>query len=142
MRDFWRYVQKTSDCWLWVGARTKGRSAYYGTYNSQRAHRLVYEATIGPIPRGLVLDHLCRNPLCVRPDHLEPVTNKENILRGVSFSAKNAQKTHCPEGHEYSAWNTYTRPSGHRVCMQCRIVKNKASRARRRAVLHAQREGG
>lgn len=84
------------------------------------AHRWSYEYFIGPIPDGLHLDHLCRNRKCVNPTHLEPVTAKENILRGVGTSALHAVKTHCPAGHPYSGENLYIHPArGYRVCRAC-----------------------
>jgi hypothetical protein len=87
---------------------------------------------VGPIPDGLVLDHLCRNKLCVNPKHLEPVTNQENILRGLTplvGGYYNMAKTHCPKGHEYSPENTYYRPSRWRQTRVCRICNNAAARA-------------
>lgn len=83
------------------------------------AHRFAYELLVRPIPPGLVLDHECRVRHCVRPDHLTPVTNRENILRGVGASARCAAQTHCPAGHPYDEANTYVRPNGHRDCREC-----------------------
>src|SRR5262245_2571494 len=82
---FWAQVVVTQDgCWLWTGGTT---SAGYGRFEygdgKQPAHRIAYEALVGPIPDGLELDNVCRNPRCVRPDHLEPVTHLENMLRGA-----------------------------------------------------------
>src|SRR5882672_6137680 len=95
-------VERTGlgDCWLWTGSRTRkgyGRVQWDG--RTVQAHRLVYELLVGPIPVGLYLDHLCRNPRCVRPDHCEPVSNGENVLRGFGPPAVNARKTHCLRGH-------------------------------------------
>lgn len=105
------------------------------------AHRAAYELTKGRVPDGLVLDHLCRNPACVNPDHLEPVTQRENILRSPTAQGSvNARKTLCPHGHPYSPENTYTytRPNTvMRVCKTCRSKYSRAYRARRAA---AQRE--
>jgi len=118
------------DCWIWTGARRSARSRLveYGAvfYNGrpQQAHRVVYECVKGPIPHGLTLDHLCRNTLCVNPDHLEPVTMRENILRGTGPSAQNAKKDHCKHGHEFTDANTHRRGPGRRVgkreCRECR----------------------
>jgi hypothetical protein len=79
---------------------------------------------VGPIPEGKQLDHLCRNRACINPEHLEPVTAKENILRGESFSAKNARKTHCIHGHELSGDNLRILKHG-RVCLECRRTKDR-----------------
>jgi hypothetical protein len=76
---FWSKVQKRADgCWVWMaGVNTGG----YGGYQQKMVHRLTYEALVGPIPQGLELDHLCRVKPCCNPDHLEPVTRRENALR-------------------------------------------------------------
>lgn len=82
------------------------------------AHRYSYTLLVGPIPYGLGIDHLCRVHLCVRPDHLEPVTTRVNTLRGLSPSAGNAIKTHCSRGHELTGPNLY-RWKNHRRCVTC-----------------------
>lgn len=108
-------------CLLWTG--TVDRRWGYGRLTvagkDKRAHRLAYEIAYGPIAPGLVLDHLCRRPRCVNPLHLEPVSNKTNILRGISFSASNAVKTHCPRGHEYTVDNLAKTGYGRR-CLTCK----------------------
>lgn len=119
-RRLFAAIDKTDDCWNWTGSRTAsgyGRLKVAG--KMRRAHRLTYELLVGPIPEGLVLDHLCRNRLCVRPTHLEPVTERENILRGEGWAALNARKTHCERGHELSPDNTYVDPRGGRICRTC-----------------------
>lgn len=88
---------------------------------STYAHRAMYEFMVGPIPDGLVLDHLCRNPPCVNPAHLEPVTRRENSRRGL----KGVMRTHCAHGHLLDEANTYTY-KGARQCRTC----NRAAVAR------------
>lgn len=120
----------SSGCWLWTGARSSNggyaRVAVGG--RNRRAHRVVYELLVGPIPAGLTLDHLCRTPRCVNPDHLEPVTNTENIMRGDGWAARNARKTCCPRGHTYTVTKR-----GHRCCYTCANAAQRARRAARRA---------
>lgn len=89
------------DCWHWTGLRDKlgyGRIARDGKLHIP--YRLMYELTVGPIPKGLVMDHLCRVPDCINPKHVEPVTQRTNLLRGVNTLArKQAEQTHCKKGH-------------------------------------------
>lgn len=107
-------------CWIWQGCIN---SIGYGqiTIAGQiyLAHRFVYEYLVGLIPEGLTLDHLCRNTACVNPDHLEPVTYKENTLRGIGPTAINSKKTYCKHGHEFTVENTRMRKSGGRSCRTC-----------------------
>jgi hypothetical protein len=97
------------------------------------AHRLSYEHHVGPIPDGMVLDHLCRNKACIRPSHLDPVPQRTNIHRGASPTARNATATECIHGHPFDAENTYWRPDGKgRLCRACgrdRKMRAKLARA-------------
>ncbi len=116
-----KYITKTDDCWLWNGSLSHG----YGQYNLEgktvRAHRIVYEMLIGKIPKGLELDHLCRNRACVNPSHLEPVTTKENILRGKGSAALNARKKICPKcGGKYEFIKSKSLKNGQRMCRRCK----------------------
>jgi hypothetical protein len=129
---FWTKVDTSSGdngCWLWMALKSeKGYGLLWAGSGSKclKAHRVAYELMVGPIPEGLQLDHLCRNPGCVNPAHLEPVSNRENTLRGTSFAALNAAKTHCPHGHEYTPENTYIENGRHRQrrCRQCWLDRN------------------
>lgn len=131
---FWGNVNgygPVDTCWLW-GGRVDGFG--YGHFkvkgHSLKAHRVAWTLRRGAIEAGLTLDHLCRNPRCVNPSHLELVTNKENILRGESPTAANAKKTHCPRGHLLSGDNirTYVYTKGHtmRQCQSCRRERKAA----------------
>jgi len=99
---FWSKVEVTGFCWNWVGGKYV---AGYGRFTANgagfRAHRVSYVALVGPIPEGLVIDHLCRNVACVNPDHLEPVTVRVNTLRGRSpqIAAELFTKEFCKWGH-------------------------------------------
>lgn len=89
---FWRRVTKTDTCWLWTGWINHNGYGHFGVTNrlTVKAHRYAYELTVGPIPAGLVLDHLCQTRACVNPDHLDPVTSQENQRRAMASSAKAA----------------------------------------------------
>lgn len=107
-------------CWLWKGTITFfGYSHFWINHKEVRAHRFSYKLLIGAIPDGLHLDHLCRVRSCVNPYHLEPVTNRINILRGDAPAAINARKTHCIHGHPFDAVNTW-HYKGFRFCKTCR----------------------
>lgn len=92
---FWAKVQKTETCWLWTAAKNGPGYGQFGLGTREDglvfAHRFAYELVVGPIPEGLVIDHLCRTPACVRPDHLEPVTMRENMRRGDCPWAKKSR---------------------------------------------------
>ena len=118
---FWAKVEKTDICWLWTGTVD---SAGYGRCGQGIAHRYAYKLVVGPIPEGLSLDHLCRVRNCVRPDHLEPVTQRENVLRGVGTAATHAKQTHCDHGHEFTTPNTIIRKNGSRECRTCKPVRD------------------
>ena len=114
---FLKNVQITETCWLWTGRIDRGGYGRYGE-NGGGAHRTSYEWFVGPIPDGLHIDHLCRVRRCVNPDHLEPVTCRENLMRGEGIAVKNARKTHCKYGHPFTPESTYNE-RGHRMCREC-----------------------
>lgn len=120
---FWPKVHKTDTCWLWKGY--VGNHGYgmftLSTRNPKLAHRLSYQWTVGEIPEGLELDHLCRNRQCVNPAHLEPVLHVINSRRGDTGQYLK-RRTHCPKGHPYNEENTYRTKRGGRACRECRNI--------------------
>lgn len=118
--EFRRFMEKVSiagdECWPWEGSM---RANGYGRFGepTKLAHRMSYEYFRGEIPDDLQLDHLCRNRGCINPWHLEPVTPRENLLRGQTKAAENAAKTHCPQGHPYDERSV--RKNGSRRCLEC-----------------------
>lgn len=131
-----RFLAQTSPsrsgCTLWTGvldADGYGQITVGG--RTVRAHRWSYEHHVGPIPNGLVIDHLCRVRECVNPDHMEPVTPRENTLRGISPIAMNAAKTTCKNGHPLVGRNLVEVPGG-RACRTCRVEATRRWRAQQK----------
>ena len=134
-------LEPDSNCWLWTASTIKSRGgSKYGVFTfgspgqTGLAHRFSHEHFKGFIPKGLEIDHLCRNTLCVNPDHLEAVTHSENQRRGNSGSTMaeiHRKKTVCPHGHPYNEANTYVDPKGSRQCRTCRRITWKASYRKR-----------
>jgi hypothetical protein len=135
---FWERIEKdqSTGCWNF-------RARYYsrgyaqfsvsgnGSDGSQvrvYAHRYSWELHRGPIPAGLSLDHRCRNTICCNPDHLEPVSLKENVLRSNGVFALNARKAMCKRGHQFTPQNTYSKRPGERRCRTCRADQHRAKR--------------
>ncbi len=133
VQRFWARTRKPESdtqhdqCWLYIGPLTPDG---YGQISSggvtMTAHVFAYTLLVGPVPDGKQIDHVkergCTHRNCVNPEHLEPVTSKENTLRGGGPTAKNARKTHCPRGHAYEADNIYRRADGSRECRICRAL--------------------
>lgn len=125
-------VDAETGCWEWTGHQNKygyGATSFGdGTY---LAHRVSYTMHKGAIPDGHVLDHLCRNHACINPNHLEAVTDRENVLRGMSPGAKALRRDRCIRGHLYADYARFWQ--GRRTCAACASLRLKAFRAKRRA---------
>jgi hypothetical protein len=125
-----RHVVKSDGCWIWTASKDRHGYGQFsmaertgvGQTRSTRAHRAAYTLLVGPIPDGLMLDHLCDTRACVNPAHLEPVTNAENIAREY----RRRRPTHCANGHAWTPENT--RPSGvaGRACRRCHADRQNA----------------
>lgn len=136
VQRFMDKVDTSGDCWPWTAATDRQGYSRFNIRRGKRnvmvyAHRYSYEHFVGPIPDGLQIDHLCRVRACVNPSHLEAVTGRINVLRGGTITARNAAKTHCPQGHEYTPENTYT-SRGWRECRPCSIARAAQSQARKK----------
>ena len=122
-------------CWLWVGCTTRfGYGMVSQAGKMKLAHRVSYEHRKGPIPAGLVIDHLCRVRPCVNPDHLRVVTGRENTLdaRSLNFARVNADKTACTRGHAYAGRNVILY-RGSRYCRECMRGRSRDYMRRKRA---------
>lgn len=119
-------VDPVTSCWVWPGSKN---SSGYGSIRDDngrqiKVHRLLWRSQGWVVPDGLVLDHLCRNRLCCNPDHLEPVTQRENILRGASPTAVASSTGICQRGH------ALTQERDQRVCRVCRAARMRMARKR------------
>jgi len=118
---FLTHIQTSKNgCWIWIGSKD---SCGYGLFQADRkrirAHRFIYKYYNGDIPSNLEINHICGNPSCVNPAHLEAVTHRENILSGKGIPAINARKTHCDYGHTLSGDNLWIQSNGSRHCRAC-----------------------
>ena len=114
-------IDFTGPCWEWIASLNwddYGQTWYEG--RQWRIHRLIWTLLVGPIPTGLELDHLCRNPPCCNPDHLEPVTHTINVLRGFGVGVLHPRKTRCINGHDFTSENTWLDKHGWKHCRSCR----------------------
>ena len=150
MKDsFWSRVQLDclDGCWEWKGYTTPhgyGRLTMNG--KRQQAHRWAWELYALPeVKQGQSLDHLCRNRVCVNPDHLEIVSLSVNSLRGEGFYAQNARKTHCVNGHEFTPENIMPKVTTcgsklGRECRRCAYIRSRTYSIKRSARRRAERE--
>ena len=126
-RQFWEKIEHGSDeCWQWSGGKAKNGYGlcHDATRKTQYAHRYAYEELVGPIPHQHDIDHLCHNRLCVNVAHLEPVTRKENLYRGLT----SRRVVTCPQGHAYADENLYVNAKGWRFCRTCHRERERIRR--------------
>jgi len=133
---FWGMVKKTDSCWIWTGTQTKdGYGRFWQKAKKKLVHRISFESLKNIIPKGLEIDHLCRNRICVNPDHMECVTHAENMKRS---HPNNSQKTHCPQGHPYDEKNTKIVIGGNgnkwRHCRICGRIERRERRLKNRGI--------
>lgn len=131
----WFTPEPNTGCWLWMRSAD---SSGYGTLNlggrTASAHRVAYEALRGPIPEGLQIDHLCHTRPCVNPYHMEPVTRRENVLRGYRSRREPKRYAACRRGHPLTPENVYVfAGDGHRTCATCRNAGIERWKERKRA---------
>ena len=132
LERFWSKVERSSGCWIWLSATFYGFGLFGNNGRMHPAHRIAYELCFKmPIPKHLVLDHLCRNPLCVNPLHLQIVTDRENVLRGNTIASRNANKSCCIKGHPFTPENTSfivrtTDGRRSRRCLACHRIEQLA----------------
>lgn len=130
---FWSKVDRSGGmegCWFWLGYRTpRGYGFFSDRRKTTSVHRWAWRLFNGAIPNGRGLDHLCRVRHCVNPEHLEPVTNRENLLRGTGLPAINARKTRCPAGHsDYVYRKARYEGQTYRRCRTCHSTRMRAFR--------------
>lgn len=140
-------IESADGCWEFQASRLKEG---YGQIRDTKkdggqlllTHRVAYTYFISEIPEGLVLDHLCRNPSCCNPWHLEPVTNRENGRRGIGWERRGwyiaemqRAKTQCPSGHPYSQENTYMTLRGGRQCRKCQALRRSVRRKKLKSLV-------
>jgi hypothetical protein len=126
---FWGQVHERGECCEWKGKLWRGSGDFAVNGTRRYAHRFAYEFMVADIPAGLQLDHLCRNPPCVRPEHLDPVTPLVNTLRSGSPPAINARKTHCLRGHPLPPYKAKIE----RKCRRCASDRRNQRRAQLKA---------
>ena len=129
-------VQVGDGCWLWLGCTLRnGYGQFFYNGRTETAHRAAVMLDGRHIPEGMQVDHLCSVRACVRPDHLEVVTPRENTLRASKGAAQaNARKSECLRGHPLDGDNLIVKARG-RNCRACSRIHDRDFKARKRAAL-------
>jgi hypothetical protein len=134
---FQRFTSKIrfdpTGCWIWTAGRSGGYPRFWACGERMRGHWFSYLSFRGPIPKGMIIHHLCYIPVCVNPNHLEVVSRRANTLYGCGPTAENARKTHCIRGHPFDLFNTYTDEGGRRACRTCGNENGRRYRQRLKA---------
>lgn len=136
-----RKAVRDGDCLIWTGASNLSKGgqrygciAYEG--KNRGAHVVAHLVWVGPVAKGQHVHHRCERTLCIEPKHLQAVSPRENLMASDTPAARNAAKTHCWRGHEFTPENTYVKTherfKGDRVCRACQRIDKNARRARRR----------
>ena len=141
IKRFWKYVKipkNKENCWEWIGTKSHKYGQFWNGSKRVQAHRFSYELLNDSIPKGMVIDHLCRNEGCVNPEHLEVVTHTENVKRGLAgfvTGLRNRAKKMCPYGHPYDEENTYVDKTNRRCCRACWKKYHQTAQRRKREKL-------
>jgi len=127
------HVTRKGNCLIWNGhINKKGYGMMSLNHQAFLVHRISYELFKGSIPKGLTVDHLCKNKACQNVDHMEAISNKDNILRGNNTAARNSRKTHCIRGHEFTPENIYKQHGNMRMCRECTRISHHNSYLKRK----------